>query len=237
MKYFIKKIRKKAGKTIETYELIKEGDKILVGVSGGKDSLALIDILSYYKRMLPINFELITCYINITNFPYESDTDYLKTFCDNYNIPFLEEEFEIEYDTNKKSPCFICSWNRRKALFKVAKLLNCRKIALGHHLDDVIETLFMNMAFHSSVSTILPMLQMNKWDCKIIRPLSMIAESDLTEYAKLMKFDTQSKVCALGDDNKRAKMKEVIALFDSMAHNAKINLFHSLSNIMPEYLP
>lgn len=234
---FIKKIRHKVLKTIYKFGLINNGEKIIVGVSGGKDSLVLLDTLVYFKRKVKLDFDLSSIYVDIQNMPYDSDKEYMRRFCENLNVNLNIVEYEIDEPENGKSPCFICSWNRRKSLFDEAKRLGAVKVALGHHLDDVLQTLLMNMTFHSNISTTPPLLKMNKWDCALIRPLSMCAEDDLQRYSDIMEFQVQEKVCPFGDDTSRLKMKKIVNEIGALSHNAKINLFHSLSNILGEYLP
>lgn len=234
---FINKVRKKIFKTIGDFDLITSNDKIVVGISGGKDSLVLVDTLAHFRTKTNINFELCGLFVDIKNIPYKSDINYLTDFCNKRNVSFDIVELEIDISNTKKSPCFFCSWNRRKALFKYAKEINAKKIALGHHLDDVLQTLFMNMTYHSNISTIPPILKMNKWECAIIRPLSMCPENELKKYSGINDFRVQETVCPYGNETERAKIKQIINEFDKLAHNAKINIFHSLSNIIHEYLP
>ena len=139
------KVEEKIRKAIREYQLIAEGDKILIGLSGGKDSLALVEFLGRRSRIFQPRFSLVVAHIVMTNIPYHSDTDYLRQIAAQYDIPFVLHETSFDASTDKrKSPCFLCSWMRRKALFEIAKAHGCNKIALGHHQDDIPGVLTAN---------------------------------------------------------------------------------------------
>ena len=141
-KTFIYKLHRKFRKAIELYNLIEDGDKILVGLSGGKDSLALIEFLGEKQKVFKPNFSVIAVHITMENITYKSDLNYLKEYTKSHNIEFIHAETSFNTSTdNRKSPCFLCSWNRRKMLFTIAKEHNCNKIALGHHQDDILHTM------------------------------------------------------------------------------------------------
>ena len=148
-------------KGIVDYGLIEDGDHLLVGLSGGKDSLALTELLARRARIYRPRFTLTAVHVAMRNIPYSIDADYLRSFCEERGVPFVlrEAEFDASTDT-RKSPCFLCSWNRRKELFTAAHELGCNKIALGHHMDDILVTLLMNQTFQGAFSTMPPRLVM-----------------------------------------------------------------------------
>ena len=136
----LRRIEKRFGKGVVEYGLIEEGDRILIGLSGGKDSLALVELLARRSRILKPRFSVIAVHVVMKNIPYQSDVDYLRNYTESCGIPFVlyETEFDASTDT-RKSPCFLCSWNRRKALFTVAKSMNlCRMTVPGEFLSAVI---------------------------------------------------------------------------------------------------
>ena len=137
----IRRIERRFNKGVVQYGLIEEGDKILIGLSGGKDSLALVELLGRRARIYKPRFSVVAVHVVMKNIPYQSDTEYLKAHCETYGVLFVQYEtaFDPATDT-RKSPCFLCSWNRRKALFTVAKEHGCNKIALGHHMDCLLYT-------------------------------------------------------------------------------------------------
>ena len=137
----------------------------------------------------------------------------------------------------RKSPCFLCSWNRRKALFTIAKDQQCNKIALGHHQDDILQTLLMNMTFQGAFGTMPPILKMQKFDMTIVRPMCLVAESDLIELSKLLGYVKQKNPCPYECSSSRPEMKNVIKMLEGMNEMARYNLWSSMTNIQKEYLP
>lgn len=234
----ISKIKKNVYKTIKTYNLIEDNDRILIGLSGGKDSLALVELLGEKMKIFKPRFSLIAAHINIEHIPYQSDLEYLKSFCASYNIPFIHHvtSFSDSAD-NRKSPCFLCSWYRRKALFELAKDSGCAKIALGHHQDDVLETLLMNMTFQGAFGTMPPLLTMDKFDMKIIRPLSMSKEIDIRQLAEIRKYKIQQKNCPYEKDSHRHDMKNLLMLLEKMNPDFRSSMWRAMSNIQENYLP
>ena len=182
----MRRVEQRFNKGMVKYRLIEDGDKILVGLSGGKDSLALLELLAKRSRILKPRFTVMAVHIGMTNIPYQSDLEYLKNYAEGLGVPFVyfETSFDLSTDT-RKSPCFLCSWNRRKALFTVAKEHGCTKIALGHHMDDILETLLMNITFQGAFGTMPPRLVMRKFDMTIIRPMCLVHESDLSDMARV----------------------------------------------------
>ena len=208
----MRRINQRFMKGVMNYRLIEEGDRILVGLSGGKDSLALLELLARRSRIYKPKFSVVAAHVVMKNIAYESDQTYLREYAESLGVPYVcyETEFDPSTDT-RKSPCFLCSWNRRKALFTVAKEQGCNKIALGHHMDDILETLLMNMTFQGAFSTMPPRLVMRKFDMTIIRP-----------YEK---------------DSHRSDMKEVLARLEAMNPEARYSLWGSMSNIQSDMLP
>lgn len=234
----IDNLRKKVGKTINQYNLVKENDNILIGLSGGKDSLVLLETLALRRRHLPVNYSLTALHITIENMPYKVDHSYLDNFCKSLETDYLN--MKISIDLNKypeKTPCFVCSWNRRKQLFLKTQELNCNKLALGHHLDDTIETFMINMLFHSSISALPPSLTMFNGVFEIIRPLILLPKKRINEYARLRDFEEQKQECPYGNDTQRAAVRKIIEEMEKVHKKARYNIFHSLSNIYRKYLP
>ena len=213
----LRRIEKRFGKGVVEYGLIEEGDRILIGLSGGKDSLALVELLARRSRILKPRFSVIAVHVVMKNIPYQSDVDYLRNYTESCGIPFVlyETEFDASTDT-RKSPCFLCSWNRRKALFTVAKEQKCNKIALGHHMDDILETLLMNITYQGAFSTMPPRLVMKKFDMTIIRPMCMVHEADLIELAALHDYRKQVKNCPYESQSSRSDMKGILRQLEAM---------------------
>lgn len=234
----MRRIEQRFMKGIVQYGLIEEGDKILVGLSGGKDSLALLELLTRRSRIYKPRFSVVAVHVVMTNIAYESDMDYLRTYAEGLGVPFVRYETSFDPSTdNRKSPCFLCSWNRRKALFTVAKEQGCNKIALGHHMDDILETLLMNMTFQGAFSTMPPRLVMRKFDMTIIRPMCLVHESDLVEMAALRGYRKQIKNCPYEKDSHRSEMKDVLKRLEAMNPEARFSLWSSMNNVQADLLP
>lgn len=234
----LRRIEKRFAKGVVEYGLIEEGDKILIGLSGGKDSLALVELLARRARIYKPRFSVVAAHVVMKNIAYESDIDYLRRYAESWGMPLVvyETEFDASTDT-RKSPCFLCSWNRRKALFTVAKEQGCNKIALGHHMDDILETLLMNITFQGAFGTMPPRLVMKKFDMTIIRPMCLVHESDLEELASARGFRKQVKNCPYEHDSHRSSMKDVLKQLEAMNPEARYSLWGSMSNVQDELLP
>lgn len=234
----MQRIEARFNKGIRQYRLIEDGDRILVGLSGGKDSLALLELLARRSRIFHPKFSVVAAHVSMTNIAYQSDLEYLRSYAENLGVPFVSYETSFDPSTdNRKSPCFLCSWNRRKALFTVAKEQQCNKIALGHHMDDILQTLLMNMTFQGAISTMPPKLVMRKFDMTIIRPLCLEHESDLKQMADLRGFHKQIKNCPYETDSHRSDMKEVLAALHRMNPEARYSLWNSMGNVQTDLLP
>ncbi len=234
----MRRLTKHFRKGVVNYRLIDDGDVILVGLSGGKDSLALLELLAARARIHRPHFQVKAVHVCMTNIPYQSDVEYLHSFCERLGVPFqvYETSFDPTTDT-RKSPCFLCSWNRRKALFTVAKEWGCNKIALGHHMDDILETLLMNITFQGAFSSMPPRLVMRKFAMTIIRPLCLVHERDLEELARLHGYRKQVKNCPYEEESNRAQMKRIFKELERLNPEARYSLWGSMTNVQEELLP
>lgn len=234
----VRRIDKRLGKGIVRYGLIEEGDKILIGLSGGKDSLALVELLGRRARIFKPRFSVIAVHVVMQNIPYQSDLEYLRSHAAAFDVPLIVYETSFDPSTEtRKSPCFLCSWNRRKALFTVAKEQGCNKIALGHHMDDILETLLMNMTYQGAFSTMPPRLVMNKFDMTLIRPMCLVHESDLVELAAIRGYRKQVKNCPYEAQSSRSDMKGILRQLEAMNPEARYSLWGSMENVQEELLP
>ncbi len=232
------RIGQRFNKGVVKYRLIDDDDKILVGLSGGKDSLALLELLAKRSRILKPKFSVVAVHVSMSNIPYQADLDYLRAFAEELGVPFVHYETSFDPSTDtRKSPCFLCSWNRRKALFTVAKEQGCNKIALGHHMDDILETLLMNITFQGAFSTMPPKLMMNKFDMTIIRPMCLVHESDLEELATVRRFRKQIKNCPYEAESNRTDMKGILKQLETLNPEARYSLWGSMTNVQEELLP
>ena len=223
-----RKIRQLFEEAIKRYCLIDNGDNILVGLSGGKDSLALLEMLAYRARIHVPKFHVEAAFVRMTNIPYQNDEDYLHHFANRLSIPLHSAETSFDESTDKRhTHCFLCSWNRRKKLFQLAQQLGCNKIALGHNKDDIMQTTLMNLTFQGQFTTMRPIMQMNKFPVSIIRPLCLIRERLLEQYAEEQGYPKQVRNCPYEDDSQRYRMKDIIRQLEAMNPEFEYSLFRA----------
>lgn len=237
MAYWDKKIRSLMGKAIHHYGLIQDGDRILVGVSGGKDSLLLLHLLHERSKRVPIHYELFPVYIDLG---FDSRrAEILKYFFDLKGLPHHIEFTDIgrraNSPENRENPCFLCAWERRKHLFHLAHRFKCNKIALGHHKDDIIETLLLNIFYSAEISTMVPSQSLFKGKITLIRPLALIEEKKIERYAREMKLPFGKSGCPSSGKTKRKVVKNLIESLSKKDHRVKGNIFRALSNIKLDY--
>lgn len=236
--YIIKKLESKVNRAIFDFGLIKNGDSVMVGVSGGKDSYVLLDLLVSRRKCLPIDFDLHACHVEAEDMTYRADIGYIRQYCEHNGITYHHRKIEVNYNPNDRKPaCFICSWKRRKMLFTTAKEVGCNKLALGHHLDDAIETLLMNMINHSQISSIPPKLVMFKGELQLIRPLALCLNSETKRYASAMQFPTEAERCRYDKNTHREASRNLIEQMERLNRDARQNLYRSMQNIYYEYIP
>ena len=233
-----KKICRKIGTTIRDHGQISKDDHVLVGVSGGKDSMILLEALAERKKALPFEFNLSAAHIEARGIGYEINMEKLDSFCRHLNIPLhhLTIEPDLEKDPSKNA-CFICSWNRRKELFNLTRELNCNKLALGHHRKDAVETLLLNMIYHGSISSLPYSLSMFEGRVQLIRPMLDLDERMLEEYAGLNGLVQVEKSCPHEDRTRRENIAQLIRQVEDLHGKGPFNIFKSMNKIFEEYLP
>jgi tRNA(Ile)-lysidine synthetase-like protein len=228
----IKKLKKKFGTAVVQYKLIEENDHILVAVSGGKDSLMLLSLLVEGMKKYPIDFKVTACHLkNELTEPEERErtASYLKKQFETLNVPYIIRDMPVVSTSNseKKLNCFWCSWVRRKILFDIAKELDIKKIALGHHKDDIIETFLMNLFYHGKIATMTNKLSMFDGKMTLIRPMALLRESDIVKAVKEAGFKTGTCLCPFAGNTKRAYIKEVIGRLEKEFPHIRSNLYNA----------
>lgn len=226
-------------KGVAKYKMINDGDKIAVGVSGGKDSVTLLKLLAEYKRFSPERFELVAIAVDL-NFK-DNPTDFapIKALCDDLNVPFYIEKTDIGqvvFDVRKETnPCALCSKMRKGALNNLAKNLGCNKVAIGHHADDLIDTLMLSLLYEGRLSTFAPKSYLDKMDLTLIRPMIMIKEMDIISFSKTL--PVVKSCCPANKMTKREYVKNLIRdiskdipnvrdmVFTALIHPERYNLF------------
>jgi len=238
MAYWEKEIRSLMGKAIHRYGLIQDGDRILVGVSGGKDSLSLLHLLQERRKRVSTQYELMPVHIDLG---FDSErSEILKNFFEaqglSFHIEFTDIGKRANSPENRENPCFLCSWERRKCIFHLAHRLKCNKIALGHHKDDIIETLLLNIFYSAEISTMLPVQTLFKGKVTLIRPLALIEEKKIERFAREMDLPFGPSGCPSSGKTKRKEVKELIEALERRNRKVKGNIFRSLSNIKLDYM-
>ena len=239
------RLTKRFHKACADYSLIEDGDHILIALSGGKDSLALVELLGKRAQIFVPRFKVTAIHVRVKERAYLSDVSYLQSFCDAFRVPLLVRDTEIGESSvsasdlssvsasglsaKRSNPCFLCSWYRRKTLFDTAQELGCNKIAFGHHKDDIVETLLMNLIFDGKFSTIYPKLQMDKMPLQLIRPLCLIEEKDLRRYAALSGYVRQKQPCPYEHASARTQIKALVSQLESLNPNVRDSLWGAIS--------
>ncbi|WP_457756165.1 tRNA lysidine(34) synthetase [Thermodesulfatator indicus] len=240
------RIKRLIGRAIHRYDLLAEGDRVLLGLSGGEDSLVLLAFLAEWRRKTPFKWELLAIHLDMgfeTPEDHQQKIEALAKYCEKLEVPFKVEftnygKMALEAKKKKVSPCFVCSWFRRKHLFKLAGAEGYNKIAFGHHKDDIIVTFFLNMCYHGELSTMLPKQEMFKGELYIIRPMTFVEKKLISAYAKAENLPVFPNPCPLSAETRRAKMERFLneKLYPENP-KFKGNIFHAIFNCNPEYLP
>lgn len=232
------KVYKVIGKTIFNYGLINEGDKIIVGVSGGKDSFVLLHDLCRRMRKSPVKFTIKAVHVisDLAAIHHESELESLfKELEIPYEIIFVNIKKRIK--EGRSFNCYWCAMQRRLEIFKLAYQWGYNKVAFAHHLDDVIETALLNMTTKGELSTMLPLMKYDKYPLSIIRPMYDVEESAVESLSKRLGFCDFSQICELKDTTRRKTIKELIGALSLHDKNIRKNIMRSLSHINHEYLP
>ena len=212
MKNYTQVFLSKIKKAIVDYRLIVDGDTIGVGISGGKDSIALLFSLNEIIRSAPVSFKIIAVIIDLG---WLSDLSPIIDFCSQKNIYLHVEPSDIAkivFDIREeKQPCSLCAKMRRGALHSTAKKLGCNKVALGHHLDDVIETFFLNLFYTGQMRTFLPGIYLDRSDITLIRPMVYVNEEDVVKLVRRENLPIVSSNCPVDGKTKREEVKETVS--------------------------
>ena len=226
-------------KGITKYQLIRDGDKIAVGVSGGKDSVVLLKLLAEYKRFSPEKFDLVAITIDLNFADQTCDFTPIKKLCEELNVEYYVQKTDIGqivFDVRKETnPCALCSKMRKGALNTLAKELGCNKVALGHHADDLVDTMMLSLLYEGRLSTFSPKSYLDKMDLTLIRPMIMIKEMDIIGYSQTLPI--VKSCCPANKTTKREHVKELISqiqqsipeardmMFTALIHPERYNLF------------
>ena len=242
------RLKRLIGRALFRYEMLKNEDFVIVALSGGEDSLAMIYFMSNWKKKMRISCKLLGVHLDM-GFPkdekeYEKEVNWLKNFCNSLEVDFYFDKTDCgiqaiqAYEKDITAPCFVCSWHRRKYLFKLAQKEGANKIALGHNLDDLIVTFFMNMFYHGELSSILPVQEMFKGKVYIIRPLIFVEKALISRFVEKNSWKVIKNPCPFAKESKRKFIEEFLETkVYSLSPKIKRNIATAIFNPKLEYLP
>jgi len=234
-------IRKNIELAVNDFQMIQPGDRILVGISGGADSFTLLKVLSGRKIFIPQDITLIPAYVDL-GFAGE-DTSHiqaLESYFEQNGYEYYIDRTTIglfaHSEKNRKKPCFLCSRMRRTRLFEIADKFNCKKIALGHHKDDIIETLLINIFFAREIATMNPNQPFFKGKYHVIRPLAYVWEQKIKRYALMHEFPVFENLCPTAKTSHRNIIKTMLHDLERKQKGLKENIFKSLRQVKRDYI-
>ncbi len=232
------RLNRKIGQAMHDYSMLDDGDRVMIGVSGGIDSLVLAWVLKMWQEKAPIRFELTAQVIDHGFWRYhEGEVEPA------ISVGKQLERFSIDYSvkpawniSEESRTCFKCARNRRSQLFELARERGVNKIALGHHKDDLIETFFLNILYSGNISTMVPRQMLFEGDLSIIRPLAYIEKREVVEISTELEFTPVSNFCPLADDTNREKIRLLLDSLYREEPGVKRSIFAALANVRQEYL-
>jgi len=235
-----KRLCRQVGQAIGDFNMIEDGDRIMVCLSGGKDSYALLDILMTLRERAPIKFELIA--VNLDQKQPNFPADILPAYLTKLGVPFHIENQDTYSIVKRlipegKTTCSLCSRLRRGILYRVADELGCNKIALGHHRDDILETFFLNMFFGGKLKGMPAKLVSDDGKHMVIRPMAYVKEADSTRYAEVKQFPIiPCDLCGSQENLQRKQIKGLMREWEKKYPGRVESIFSSLSTVVPSHL-
>lgn len=235
-----KRLRRNVGKAIADFNMIEDGDKVMVCLSGGKDSYTMLDILMFLQKIAPIKFEIIA--VNLDQKQPGFPAQILPNYLQELQVPFeivTEDTYSIVKDKipEGKTTCSLCSRLRRGILYKTATRLGATKIALGHHRDDMLETLFLNMFYGGRLKSMPPKLVSDDGKQMVIRPLAYCAEKEITQYSDLIEFPIiPCNLCGSQENLQRKVIKNMLVDWNKRFPGRIESMFRAMQNVVPSHL-
>ena len=238
MSHAAKEMKRLMGKALHSRDMIRDGDHVMVAVSGGKDSLSLLWLLNERSRRVPIAYKVTAVHVDPGFGAHSGERMEAFFLSHGFDHRIIKSNFGplAHSAENRENPCFLCSRLRRKTLFELAAELGCNKIAFGHHKDDVIETFFLNVFYGASISTMAPVQTFFNGRLCIIRPLFMIDQVMIRRYAEWMGWPHIPLGCPTAGSSKREEIRSMLNSFYESNKKVKGNIFHALQNVRQEYL-
>ena len=232
-------VNQRIGRAMHMYDMLRHGDRVLVAVSGGVDSLVLAWLLDSWRRKAPIDYELLAVHVDMGFGAAESDCP-VAIQLERLAVPYLIELTDFGARAlaaeNGKSVCYHCSRQRRTRLFDLAREKNMTKIAFGHHKDDILETFFLNLLYSGNISTMVPKQELFAGSLSIIRPLAFIEKEEIFNIAAGLDIKPVKNPCGLDGSSKRQEVRKMLSSLYRGNPKAKANIFAALGNIRLDYL-
>ncbi|HET90356.1 MAG TPA: tRNA 2-thiocytidine biosynthesis protein TtcA [Chloroflexi bacterium] len=216
---------KSVARACKEFDLLVEGDRVAVAVSGGKDSRALLELLLRYRERTPFAYRLVALHVDGTAAGFPDLRPELVPWFQSLGVDYRVIPLDLPADEPLPLDCFRCSWNRRRALFTAAVGLDCNKLAFGHHADDAAATVLLNLMFGGRLETITPRVQFFDGMVTVIRPLIYLPEKELARYARARGLDTPALSCPQGSVSKRAQVKGLLRQFGREQGQIRANLW------------
>jgi tRNA 2-thiocytidine biosynthesis protein TtcA len=236
--YTFKSLNRAVGQALHKYDMIADGDRILVGLSGGSDSLSLMCLLDERRRRIPIDYDLQAVYINpgFDNGFGPALLGFSRSRGWRLRVENTDYGLLAHSEINRENPCFLCSRLRRKRIFEVAREEGCNKVALGHNKDDLVETLFLNICYAGEISTMLPAQSVFGGRFTIIRPLAHADEDHIRRFARDQGFPDFQNPCPTAGVSRRQEIKSLLSRLYRSNRKIKGNIFRAMSHARAEYL-
>ena len=233
-------LKKWLEKAVTDYGMISAGDRVLVGVSGGMDSMALLDLLNTPMVYIP-PFSVVAVHIDLGFDPACTGSEVLSRWLKEAGYDFVIERSDIgplsHSEYNRKNPCFLCSRLRRKIIFETAERMGCTKIAFAHHRDDIIETLLLNLFYGREISTMVPDQPVFGGKLHIIRPLAYLAEGLIKKFAGEKKFPVFENLCPTSLISRRRYIKDILDMLEKDNPRIRDNIWKAMGHVKQDYIP
>lgn len=222
------RLYRQMGRADKAYALLQDGDRVLLALSGGKDSWVMACLMAARARVLKPHITVEVAHVVAGHVPYESNLPYMQTFCQELGLPFHvlhTDGLRPGSPMEGKTPCVACALGRRQTLFRFATDHGFTKVALGHHRDDILATLLMNLTFEGSFQTMAPRLRLTRYPLSVIRPLCLASESELTAFAQRHAYHPQFRRCPYEDATRRTTMQRLLLQLEQINPEARYSLW------------